>query len=140
MKFKTDLAALIKQIDELSTLLNAVTAANLVNTIEEKGPFTIFAPDNEAFNKIPSRTFDDLLKNKDRLTAVLTYHVVNGRYLASDLAKQKTVKTAQGQTLDVHEHHRLRHGIEINDAAVLEANLECTNGVIHIIDTVLMPM
>jgi uncharacterized surface protein with fasciclin (FAS1) repeats len=100
---------------------------------------TIFAPDNEAFSKVPAGTLDSLLNNMEQLTGVLTYHVVAGKHFAADLAKQETLKTVEGGMLEVHEHHWLRHGITINDAVVKDANLECANGVIHIIDTVLMP-
>ncbi|MGZ8898114.1 MAG: fasciclin domain-containing protein, partial [Halobacteriota archaeon] len=92
-----------------------------------------------AFSNVPAGTLDSLLNDKEQLTSVLTYHVVAGKHLAADLAKQKTLLTVQGGMLEVQERHWLRHGIKINDAIVKEADIECTNGVIHIIDAVLMP-
>jgi uncharacterized surface protein with fasciclin (FAS1) repeats len=139
LKFNVDIATLVTQADDLSTFLKAAIAADLVETLKGQSPLTIFAPDNEAFSNVPAGTLDSVLNDKEQLTNVLTYHVVGGTHLAADLAKQKTLKTVQGGMLDVHEHHWLRHGIKINDAIVLDANLECTNGVIHIIDAVLMP-
>ena len=139
MKFNVDIATLVSQLDELSTLSKAATTADAVETLSGLNPLTIFAPDNEAFSKVPAGTLDSLLNDKEQLKDVLTYHVVSGKYFAADLAKLKTLKTIQGGMLKVQEHHRLRRGTKINDAEVIEANLECTNGVIHIIDTVLMP-
>ena len=139
MKFNVDVATLVTQLDELSILLKAAIGADAVETLLGLNPLTIFAPDNEAFSKVPAGILDSLLNNREQLNRVLTYHVVSGRYFAADLAKLKTLKTVQGSMLEVQEHHLLRHGIKVNDAEVKEANLECTNGVIHIIDTVLMP-
>jgi uncharacterized surface protein with fasciclin (FAS1) repeats len=139
LKFNVDIATLVTQADDLSTFLKAAISGDLVETLKGQNPLTIFAPDNEAFSNVPAGTLDSLLNNKEQLTDVLTYHVVAGKHFAADLAKQETLLTVQGGMLEVHEHHWLRHGITINDAVVKEANLECTNGVIHIIDTVLMP-
>jgi uncharacterized surface protein with fasciclin (FAS1) repeats len=139
LKFNVDIATLVTQSADLSTFLNAAIAADLVETLKGQSPLTIFAPDNEAFSNVPAGTLDSLLNDKEQLANVLTYHVVAGKHFAADLAKQKTLLTVQGSMLEVHEHHWLRHGIKINDAIVTEANLECTNGVIHIIDAVLMP-
>jgi uncharacterized surface protein with fasciclin (FAS1) repeats len=139
LKFNVDIATLVTQADDLSTFLKAAISGDLVETLKGQNPLTIFAPDNEAFSNVPAGTLDSLLNNKEQLTDVLTYHVVAGKHFAADLAKQETLLTVQGGMLEVHEHHWLRHGITINDAVVKDANLECTNGVIHIIDTVLMP-
>jgi uncharacterized surface protein with fasciclin (FAS1) repeats len=139
LKFNVDIATLITEIADLSTFLKAAIAGDLVETLKGQSPLTIFAPDNEAFSKVPAGTLDSLLNNMEQLTGVLTYHVVAGKHFAADLAKQETLKTVQGGMLEVHEHHWLRHGITINDAVVKDANLECANGVVHIIDTVLMP-
>jgi uncharacterized surface protein with fasciclin (FAS1) repeats len=139
LKFNVDIATLVTQSADLSTFLNAAIAADLVETLKGQSPLTIFAPDNEAFSNVPAGILDNLLNHKEQLSGVLTYHVVAGTHLAADLAKQKTLLTVQGGMLEVHEHHWLQHGIKINDAVVTEANLECTNGVIHIIDAVLMP-
>ncbi len=139
LKFNVDIATLVTQSDDLSTFLKAAISADLVETLKGQSPLTIFAPDNEAFSNVPAGTLDSLLNDKEQLTSVLTYHVVAGKHFAADLAKQKTLLTVQGGMLEVQEHHWLRHGIKINDAIVKEANIECTNGVIHIIDAVLMP-
>ena len=139
LKFNVDIATVVTQSDELSTFLKAAIAADLVETLKGQSPLTIFAPDNEAFSNVPAGKLDSLLNDKEQLTSVLTYHVVAGTHLAADLAKQKTLLTVQGGMLEVQEHHWLRHGIKINDAIVKDADIECTNGVIHIIDAVLMP-
>ena len=139
MKFNVDLATLVSQIDDLSTVLQAASSADLVDTLKGINPLTVFAPDNDAFAKVPVGTVESLMNDKEKLNAVLNYHIVPGRLLAADLTKQKKWKTMQGDMLEVHEQHWMRHGIKINDAAVKEGNLECTNGVVHIIDTVLMP-
>jgi uncharacterized surface protein with fasciclin (FAS1) repeats len=139
LKFNVDIATLVTQAADLSTFLKAAAAADLVETLKGQSPLTIFAPDNEAFSNVPAGTLDSLLNNKEKLSGVLTYHVVAGKHFAADLAKQKTLLTVQGDMLEVQEHHWLRHGIKINDAVVKDADLECINGVIHIIDTVLMP-
>jgi len=138
MKFNVDLATLVSQIDDLSTVWQVASSADLVDTLKGVNPLTVFAPDNNAFAKVPVGTVG-LMNDREKLTAVLSYHIVPGRLLAADLTKQKKWKTMQGDMLEVHEQHRVRHGIKINDAAVKEANLECTNGVVHVIDTVLMP-
>jgi uncharacterized surface protein with fasciclin (FAS1) repeats len=139
LKFNVDIATVVTQADDLSTFLKAAVSAGLVETLKGQSPLTIFAPDNEAFSNVPAGKLDSLLNDKEQLTSVLTYHVVAGKHLAADLAKQKTLLTVQGGMLEVQEHHWLRHGIKINDAIVKEADIECTNGVIHIIDAVLMP-
>jgi uncharacterized surface protein with fasciclin (FAS1) repeats len=153
VKFNVDIATLVEQLDELSMLVNVVETAHLSETLEGQSPLTVFAPDNEAFNKLPTGTADSLLKDKEKLTAILTYHVINGKYMTADLKSTKKVKTIQGgileihkqhwlrhgMILEIHKQHWLRHGIKVNDAAIKEANLECSNGVLHIIDSVLLP-
>jgi uncharacterized surface protein with fasciclin (FAS1) repeats len=139
MKYNIDIATLIGQLDELSMLANVVETAHLSETLKGQRPLTVFAPNNEAFNKLPSGTADSLLKDKEKLTAILTYHVINGRYTVADLKSTKKLKTVQGGILEIHEQHLLRHGVKVNDAEIKEANLECSNGVLHIIDSVLLP-
>ncbi|MGZ5540010.1 MAG: fasciclin domain-containing protein, partial [Halobacteriota archaeon] len=112
MKFNVDIATVVTQADELSTFLKAAISADLVETLKGQSPLTIFAPDNEAFSNVPAGTLDSLLNDKEQLTSVLTYHVVAGKHLAADLAKQKTLLTVQGGMLEVQEHHWLRHGIK----------------------------
>ncbi|HXY88900.1 MAG TPA: fasciclin domain-containing protein [Candidatus Acidoferrales bacterium] len=139
MKFNIDIATLVAQIDELSMLVTAIEGSHLAKTLKGQSPLTVFAPDNDAFNKLPTGTADTLFKDKEKLTEVFTYHVINGKYLTADLRATKKVKTVQGGILQIHEQHWLQHGIKVNDAAIKEANLECANGVLHIIDSVLLP-
>ena len=121
------------------TLVAAVTAAGLVDTLKGKGPFTVFAPNDEAFAKLPKGTVDGLLKDKPKLTAVLTYHVVAGKVMAADVVKLKSAKTVQGQEvkIDASKWH-LHKNIKVNDAEVIKADIVTDNGVIHVIDKVLM--
>jgi uncharacterized surface protein with fasciclin (FAS1) repeats len=122
------------------TLVTAVKAAGLVDTLKSKGPFTVFAPTDEAFAKLPKGAVEELLKDVPKLTAVLTYHVVPGKVMAADVAKLKTVKTIQGQELkiDAAKWH-LHRNIKINDANVTKPDLVVDNGVCHVIDKVLIP-
>jgi uncharacterized surface protein with fasciclin (FAS1) repeats len=122
------------------TLVAAVTAASLVDTLKSKGPFTVFAPNDEAFAKLPKGTVEGLLKDIPKLTAVLTYHVVPGKVMAADVVKLKTAKTVQGQEvkIDASKWH-LHKNVKINDAEVVKADIVTDNGVIHVIDKVLLP-
>ncbi len=119
------------------TLVAAEKAAGLVDTLKGKGPFTVFAPTDAAFQKLPAGTLETLLKpeNKDKLVAILTYHVVAGDVKAADVVKLTAAKTVQGQpvTIDAAD------GVKINDAKVVQADIACGNGVIHVIDAVLIP-
>ncbi len=112
-------------------------ADGLVDTLKGKGPFTVFAPTDKAFDKLPAGTVETLLKpeNKEKLAAILTYHVVAGKVNAADVVKLKSAKTVQGQTVAIDA----KDGVKINDAKVVKVDIESTNGVIHVIDTVLMP-
>lgn len=116
------------------TLATALGAAGLVDTLKGKGPFTVFAPTDEAFAKIPKADLDALLKDKAKLTAVLTYHVVSGKVMAADVKAGK-VKTVQGSELTV----TTSMGVMVNNAKVIKTDIVADNGVIHVIDTVLMP-
>jgi uncharacterized surface protein with fasciclin (FAS1) repeats len=120
------------------TLVAAVTAAGLGETLKGEGPFTVFAPSDDAFAKLPAGTVDDLVKpeNKDKLTAILTYHVLPGKVMAADIAGKKLEPaTVNGETL----HVDATSGVKVNGASVVTADIEATNGVIHVIDAVLMP-
>ncbi len=117
------------------TLITAVQTAGLAETLSSPGPFTVFAPTDAAFAKIPAETIQNLLKDKPKLTAVLTYHVVPGKVMAADVVKLKKAKTVQGQEITIDT----TAGVKINNAKVTKTDIECTNGVIHIIDTVIMP-
>ncbi|WP_425283601.1 fasciclin domain-containing protein [Methyloceanibacter stevinii] len=123
---------------QFKTLVAAVKAAGLVDTLKGDGPFTVFAPTDEAFAKLPDGTVDDLLKpeNKDKLVAILTYHVVPGKIMSGDISGKATeVKTVQGDTLNVDA----TDGVKVDKAKVVKADIDASNGVIHVIDTVVMP-
>ncbi len=123
---------------QFETLVAAVQAAELVDTLKGDGPFTVFAPTDEAFAKLPAGTIDDLLKpeNKDKLAAILTYHVVPGKTMSGDLAGQTIeVASVQGDTIAIDA----TDGVKVDDATVVTADIETDNGVIHVIDTVIMP-
>jgi uncharacterized surface protein with fasciclin (FAS1) repeats len=124
---------------QFKTLAAALTAAGLVQTLKGPGPFTVFAPSDAAFAKLPPGTVEDLLKpeNKAKLTSVLTYHVVPGRVMSTALAGKVTdAKTVQGQTVKVDA---TKGGVMVENAKVATADVPASNGVIHVIDTVLMP-
>ena len=116
------------------TLATALSAAGLVDTLKGKGPFTVFAPTDEAYAKIPKADLDALLKDKAKLTAVLTYHVVAGKVMAADVKAGK-VKTVQGSELTVSTSM----GVSVDNAKVVKTDIVADNGVIHVIDTVIMP-
>jgi uncharacterized surface protein with fasciclin (FAS1) repeats len=122
---------------QFNTLAAALTAAGLVDTLKGPGPFTVFAPTDDAFKKLPSGTVENLLKpeNKAQLVKVLTYHVVPGKVMAADVAKVSRVKTVQGQNVRI----ATGAGVKVNDANVVTADIEASNGVIHVIDAVMLP-
>ncbi len=123
---------------QFNTLAAAVTAAGLVETLKGPGPFTVFAPTDDAFAKLPAGTVDMLLKpeNKDKLVAVLTYHVVPGKVMAADVVKLKEAKTVNGAPVAIMVNGDT---VMINDATVVKADVEASNGVIHVIDKVILP-
>lgn len=118
------------------TLAKALTAADLISTLEGKGPFTVFAPTDAAFAKIPKATLDKLLKDKVALKKVLLYHVVAGKVTAKDVMKMSTGKTVEGDTVKITVKGKK---VMINNANVTKADIKTSNGLIHVIDTVLMP-
>ena len=121
-----------------NTLVAAVQAAELVETLKSKGPFTVFAPTDEAFSKLDKATLESLLKpeNKDQLVAILTYHVVAGKVMSTDITGNMEPVTVNGSTINI----TLKNGkVMINDATVITADVDTDNGVIHVIDTVLIP-
>jgi len=120
------------------TLAAALQAAGLVDTLKGKGPFTVFAPTDEAFAKLPPGTVEDLLKpeNKEKLFAILTYHVVPGRDLASQVTKMSSAKTVNGQSLAISVNGGT---VMVDNAKVIKTDILCSNGVIHVIDSVLLP-
>lgn len=120
------------------TLVAAVQAAGLVDTLKGKGPFTVFAPSDAAFAKLPAGTVENLIKpeNKNVLAGILKFHVVSGKVMAADVAgKHSHPASVQGEALNVDG----THGVTVNGAKVTSADISCTNGVIHVIDTVIMP-
>ena len=121
---------------KFKTLVAAVKAAGLVETLKGKGPFTVFAPTDEAFAKLPEGTVEKLLKNKKALAAILTYHVVAGKVMAADVVKLDSAKTVQGKSVTVKTEGKT---VMINNAQVVIADIVTSNGVIHVIDTVLLP-
>ncbi len=118
-----------------NTLVQAVQAAGLVETLSGPGPFTVFAPTDEAFAKIPQDTLQAVLADKEKLTAILTYHVVPGKLMAADVVQQSQLQTVQGQSITVNTEG----GVRVDDANIIQTDIEADNGVIHVIDAVIMP-
>lgn len=133
-----DIVDIAASNDDFSTLVAAVSAAGLVDTLKGDGPFTVFAPTNEAFAKLPEGTVESLLEpeNIDQLTAILTYHVVPGSYPAGSLlGKRGSLTTAEGSTVSIDG----TDGVKVDGATVTSADIVATNGVIHVIDSVILP-
>ena len=120
------------------TLAKALDAAGLLGTLKSKGPFTVFAPTDEAFAKLPAGTLDDLLKpeNKDKLVSILTYHVVPGKVMSSQVAGMNSARTVNGKSLNISTEGG---AVMVDNAKVIKADIVCSNGVIHVIDSVLLP-
>lgn len=118
-----------------NTLVAAVKAAGLVETLKSPGPFTVFAPTDDAFNKLPEGTVDSLLKDIPQLTKILTYHVVSGKVLSSDVVKLDKATTVEGSDLKIDTSS----GVKVNEATVVTPDIQADNGVIHVIDSVLIP-
>ena len=123
------------QAGSFKTLVQAVQAAGLVETLSGEGPFTVFAPTDEAFAQIPQDTLQAVLANKEQLTAILTYHVVPGKLMAADVVRSTQLQTVQGQSITVSTEG----GVRIDNANVVQTDIEADNGVIHVIDRVIMP-
>ena len=123
------------QAGSFKTLVQAVQAAGLVETLSGEGPFTVFAPTDEAFAQIPQETLQAVLADKEQLTAILTYHVVPGRLMAADVVRSTQLQTVQGQSITVSAEG----GVRVDNANVIQTDIEADNGVIHVIDQVIMP-
>lgn len=123
------------QAGKFNTLVQAVQAAGLVETLSGEGPFTVFAPTDEAFAQIPQETLQAVLADKEKLTAILTYHVVPGKLMAADVVRSTQLQTVQGQSITVSTEG----GVRVDDANVVQTDIEADNGVIHVIDQVIMP-
>ena len=119
-----------------TTLVKAVQAAGLVETLKGDGPFTVFAPTDEAFAKLPAGTLDALLADKAKLTAILTYHVVPGKYTAAQVAGMREAVTVEGEPLTIQTSGS---GVKVDDANVVKTDIMASNGVIHVIDKVVLP-
>ena len=134
---KKDIVDTAVEAGSFETLVAAVQAADLVETLKGEGPFTVFAPTDEAFAALPEGTVENLLmpENKDQLVAILTYHVVPGKVMSTDLTDDMEAETVQGSTVTID----LDNGVMVENATVTTADIEASNGVIHVIDTVILP-
>ncbi|WP_328774610.1 fasciclin domain-containing protein [Deinococcus aquaedulcis] len=130
------IAAIVSNDPNFSTLLSAVQAAGLVDTLNSAGPFTVFAPTNAAFAKVPAADLNALLNDRERLRALLLYHVVPGRVTAAQVTGLSSAKTVNGASLNISTSGNM---VMINDATVTRADIRASNGIIHVVDTVLMP-
>ena len=135
MTMKPDIVDTAVSAGSFNTLVTAVKAAGLVDTLKAAGPFTVFAPTDEAFAKVPKATLDALLADKDALRKVLLYHVVSGSVTSSEVVKLSSAKTAQGSSISIDA----TNGVMIDDAKVVKADIETSNGIIHVIDSVILP-
>ncbi len=135
-KHSKDIVDIAVEAGSFNTLVTAVKAAGLVETLKGDGPFTVFAPTDEAFAKLPKGTLEALLADKEKLTAVLTYHVVAGNVTSDQVIKLNEAKTVNGDKVRI----KVKSGtVMIDDAKVLKADIKASNGVIHVIDTVILP-
>ncbi len=134
-KARADIVDTAVAAGSFETLVAALTAADLVDTLKGDGPFTVFAPNDAAFAKIPKADLDALLADKTKLTAVLTYHVVPGKVKAAQVAGLSQARTVQGGSIDIDTSQ----GVRVDGANVVATDIEASNGVIHVIDTVILP-
>jgi uncharacterized surface protein with fasciclin (FAS1) repeats len=130
-----DIVETAVEAGSFNTLAKALTEAGLVETLKGAGPFTVFAPTDEAFAKLPAGTLESLLTDKQKLTAVLTYHVVPGKVMAADVLRLTSAKTVEGQEVKIST----MGGVMVNDAHVVKTDILASNGVIHVIDKVILP-
>ena len=138
MHRKSDIVETALAANNFSTLAAALGAAGLIDILKDEGPFTVFAPTDAAFAKVPRQTLEALLRpeNKKTLAAILSYHVVPGKVTSHEVFAMNSATTLQGQKLNISK----QDGVKINEAKVIVTDVEATNGVIHIIDSVLMPV
>jgi len=132
---QADIVGTASAAGSFETLVGAVKAADLVNTLKGEGPFTVFAPTDAAFAKLPRAQLEALLADKDTLTKVLTYHVIQGRVEAAEVVKLSSVETIEGQPVKIH----VGESVMVNNAKVVKTDISTSNGVIHVIDTVMLP-
>jgi uncharacterized surface protein with fasciclin (FAS1) repeats len=121
---------------QFTTLAKALEATGLIETLKSEGPFTVFAPTDEAFAKLPAGTIESLLNNPEKLKQILLYHVVSGKVMAKDVVKIKSAKTVQGSSVTVKAG---KAGVMVDNAKVVKTDIAATNGVIHVIDSVILP-
>ena len=135
---KKDIVDTAVAAGDFKTLAAALQAAGLVDTLKGPGPFTVFAPTDEAFAKLPAGTVEELLKpeNKEKLVAILTYHVVPGRVMAKDVMNLTTAKTVNGKSVTITQQNG---AVMVDNAKVIQTDIAASNGVIHVIDTVILP-
>ncbi len=133
-----DIVSMAEDNEDLSTLYAAIQAADLVDVLKGDGPFTVFAPTNEAFNALPEGTLEYLLmpENRDELVSILTYHVVAGEVMSGDLSDGMKAETVEGSEVTISINN---YGVKVNEASVVAADVEASNGVIHVIDAVILP-
>lgn len=136
VKHMADIVDTAISAGSFNTLVAAVKAAGLVDTLKGPGPFTVFAPTDDAFAKLPAGTVDALLKDIPKLTKILTYHVVSGKVMAADVVKLKSATTVEGSDLKIDASN----GVKVNESKVVTPDIATDNGVIHVIDTVLLPL
>ena len=129
-----DIVDIAVSADSFNTLVAAVQAANLVETLKSPGPFTVFAPNDDAYAKLPPGTVQTLVQNPPQLAIILTYHVVAGKLMQADLAKLKTVNSVEGSSININ----CTDNFEVKNDTVLAADIEADNGVIHVIDNVIL--
>ena len=129
-----DIVDIAVSADNFKTLVTAVQAASLVDTLKSPGPFTVFAPTDEAFAKLPGGTIQTLVQNIPQLARILTYHVVSGKLMKADLAQLGIVTSVEGSPIPIN----CSQGFEVKNATVIAADIEADNGVIHVIDTVIL--
>ena len=132
---KKDIVDTAVAAGSFNTLVTAVKEAGLVDTLKGDGPFTVFAPTDEAFAKLPKGTLEALLADKDKLTAVLTYHVVPGNLMAEDVVSKSSLASVQGNSISVSTSG----GAKVDNANIVKTDIKCSNGVIHVIDSVILP-
>jgi uncharacterized surface protein with fasciclin (FAS1) repeats len=135
IKIMPDIVDTAMSAGTFSTLVAAVTAAGLADTLKSPGPFTVFAPTDDAFSKLPSGTVEALLQDILTLRKILEYHVVSGKVTAADVVKLDSATTVEGSDVKIDASN----GVKVNDATVVQPDIETENGVIHVIDTVLLP-
>ena|ERR1700722_19287904 len=126
----------VSNAENFNTFIGALKVAHLIDSLNQTGPFTVFAPHDDAFAKLPVGTIEGIFKDKSRLASILTYHVLQGEVMAKEIVTMQYVKTLQGEDVTITF---IKGSIMINNAKIVQADIQCSNGIIYVIDTVLMP-